>query len=285
MLKSAAFMKYLRFVHRSAGIIYGFFTLPDLKWEYYRLLYTGKEETRVRPTERLIFFLGLVIITATVLGITRMHDTLAVSASGAISGLDNWPGNGSESAGMGWFQNYITPDDNAVIEAAKRYGCVENAYRAATNWVYVSEQTLNGVPDLWLSPREFLTGSPEYSRNPVPGEVAGDCEEQANTLVSIFRALGVPPEQVRVVLGYVNPDNEEKGHVWVELLSSGQWLALDPSSGPRWDDAGGTFLRREGLPFDYFTGHGYPVTRVSTYYNDEYRLDAATGEGNAPEWW
>ena len=72
--------------------------------------------------------------------------------------------------------------------------------------MWVSERTLNDVIEKWLTPHEFLVDTPDYPTNPVPGRVASDCSEQANTLVSVLRAIGVSPDKVRVVLGEVNFD-------------------------------------------------------------------------------
>jgi len=183
------------------------------------------------------------------------------------------------------YQLCIMPDDEAIKELASQIDGVEDAYEVAVGWIYVSEQRLNGTADKWLSPHEFLIDTPHYRSNPVPGEVVGDCEEQAHTLVSLIRAEGVPPEEVRVVLGKAGSGNEEKGHAWVELLTNGYWLVLDPSCGPCWDNEAERLVNRPGVPFEYYAVHTYPVPVITAYYNDIYYLDPGDSSGNAPGWW
>jgi hypothetical protein len=182
-------------------------------------------------------------------------------------------------------QQYITPEDQAVKALAAQISDTRDAYRTAVQWIYVSDQKLNQAADKWLTPHEFLTNTPHYSSNPLQGEIVSDCEEKANTLVSLIRAEGVRPEEVRAVLGEVKFNNVKTGHAWVELLTGGRWLALDPNWGPYWDDKAGKLVRREGVPFDYYANHSYPVLQVWTYYNDTYYLDLKDGSGNAPTSW
>ena len=149
----------------------------------------------------------------------------------------------------------------------------------------MSEQELNHAADKWLTPKEFLTNTPHYPSNPVKGEEVSDCEEQAHALVSLIRAEGIPPEEVRVALGEIKLGDVEMGHAWVELLSNGRWVALDPSCGPYWDDKAGKLVHRRGVPFDCYASHSYPVLQVWAYYNDIYYLDPRDGSGNAPASW
>jgi hypothetical protein len=155
----------------------------------------------------------------------------------------------------------------------------------AVQWTYVSDQKLNRVADKWLTPHEFLTGTPDDSNNPLQGKIVSDCEEKANTLVSLMRAEGVRPEEVRVALGEVTFNDIKTGHAWVELLTHGLWLSLDPCWGPYWDDKAGKLVRREGVPFDYYSSHTYPVIQVWIYYNDIYYLDPRDSSGDASASW
>ena len=183
------------------------------------------------------------------------------------------------------YQFYVTPGDAAVSTLAEQINGVREAYQTAVQWVWVSEQTLNHVAEKWLTPNEFLTNTPRYPDNPVKGQVVSDCEEQANTLVSLLRAEGIRPEEARVVLGKIKFGDEEGGHAWVELMSDGQWLALEPTTGPYWDDEAGELVSGRGAPFDYYATHTYPVIQVWAYYNDVYYLDPRNGTGNAPNSW
>jgi hypothetical protein len=184
-----------------------------------------------------------------------------------------------------FFRPYITPDDQDVMALAAGMDRPEDAYQTALSWVYVSDEKLNQDADHWLTPHEFLTGTPVYANNPLPGEAVSDCEEKANTLVSLLRAKGVRPENVRVVLGEVSFNDIKMGHAWVELLTDGNWLVLDTCWGPYWDDKTGQLVNRRGVPFNYYAGHAYPVLQVWDYYNDAYYLDLRDGSGNAPDFW
>jgi hypothetical protein len=183
------------------------------------------------------------------------------------------------------FKYYVTPEIEIIEDLSRELDGVEGAYETAVQWVYVSENTLNNAADKWLTPNEFLTGTPYYPANPLPGEEASDCEEQASTLVSLIRAQGVGPDEVRAAVGKVSINNKATGHVWAELYVDQRWLALDPTFGPYWDDAGGKLVPRRGLPFDYYLDHTYPATEVWAYYNDIYQIDSACGAGYAPASW
>ncbi len=183
------------------------------------------------------------------------------------------------------FLIYITPEDQAIETLAASINGVRDAYKVAVQWIYVSEQTLNQNADKWLTPHEFLTNTPHYPSNPLKGKEVSDCEEQAHTLVSLIRAEGIRPEEIRVAIGRIKFGDAETGHAWVELLTNGHWLVLDPSSGPYWDDKAGKLVNRQGLPFDYYANHTFPVLQVWAYYNDIYYLDPGDGSGNAPDSW
>jgi hypothetical protein len=182
-------------------------------------------------------------------------------------------------------QQYITPGDRAVKALAGEVDGLKEAYNAAGKWVYISDEDLNRTDDRWFTPHEFLVDSPYYPANPLQGKVAGDCEEKANTLVSLLRAEGVQPEDVRVVLGEVTFSSVKMGHAWVEILHSGQWLALDPSWGPYWNAKSGKLVDRKAVSFDYYAEHTYPVVQVWVYYNDVYYLDARNNSGDFPDAW
>ena len=183
------------------------------------------------------------------------------------------------------FWIYVTPEDQAIEALANQMNGAADAYEIAVQWTYVSEQKLNHVDDRWLTPHRFLTETPHYPSNPVKGQEVSDCEEQANTLASLIRAEGIRPEEVRVALGEVTFNDVETRHAWVELLIDGRWVALDPGSGPYWDDKAEKLVQRRGLSFDYYTKHTFPVLQIWTYYNDIYYSDPENGSGNAPVSW
>jgi hypothetical protein len=183
------------------------------------------------------------------------------------------------------YQLYVTPDAPAVIMLADQIDGVMVAYQEAVGWTWVSDQTLHGQSEKWLKPEEFLSDTPTYGANPVKPEVVSDCEEQANTLVSLLRAEGVAPGEVRVVIGEVDFGGEVGGHAWVQLWYEGEWIDLDATSGPYWDDDQNRLVDRNGYPFRFYANHDYPVVQVWAYYNDVFYWDPRTEEGNAPESW
>jgi len=160
------------------------------------------------------------------------------------------------------YQLYVTPHDSAVEALAGRINGVQEAYREAIQWIWVSDQILHGKPERWLMPHEFLSDTPNYPSNPLQGNAVSDCEEQANTLVSLLQDEGISPEKVRVVLGKVKFENGEGGHAWLELWYNGEWLPLEATSGPYWDDDEAKLVTRGGTPFAYYSNHDYPVIEV-----------------------
>lgn len=183
------------------------------------------------------------------------------------------------------YQLFVTPSAPAVQRLAQGVQSMEEAYFQAVRWVWVSDLVLHGVEERWLYPREFLTQTPAHPRNPARGRPASDCEEQAYTLVSVLRALGVPAENVRVVVGKVRFGDRVGGHAWVEVFIDYQWFQLEPTSGPYWDEERERLVEREGLPFNHFRVHPYPSLEVWACFNDGYYLNVLTGEGNAPSHW
>jgi len=183
---------------------------------------------------------------------------------------------------LAYYQYFVTPNDPAIQQAAlgKSPEALYN-YVASTAWV--SDKTLFGVLEKWVLPKDFLA-SLELPNNP-SGIIASDCSEKANTLVSLMRASGVPSTNVRVVLGKVDFGGTIGGHAWAEYYYNGQWLALEPSSGPYFDDTSEEMITRKNLEFDHFQTYEYPVIEVYYRYNDEYFEDLTSGESNAPDNW
>jgi hypothetical protein len=183
------------------------------------------------------------------------------------------------------FAHYVTPNDESVRALSASIEDPEDAYKEAVRWVYVSDDGLNHSADRWLTPAEFLVDTPRYFDNPLMGSPVSDCEEQANTLVSLLRAQGMGPEEVRVTVGKVMFNSRPTGHVWAEVLRDGRWMVLDPTWGPYWDGGKQKLVKRNGVPFDYYLSHEYPVLNVWVYYNDIYFLNPVAGSGDAPESW
>jgi transglutaminase-like putative cysteine protease len=70
----------------------------------------------------------------------------------------------------------------------------------------------------------------------------GDCTEHALLFVALARALGIPARQVHGLV-YVDAGGAGGGrhalawHAWAEVLSGGEWIALDPTLGQPVADA------------------------------------------------
>jgi transglutaminase-like putative cysteine protease len=183
------------------------------------------------------------------------------------------------------FHFYVTPEDKLIKSLAAKISEPKDAYQIAVQWIYISDSKLNQTADKWLTPHEFLANTPRYPSNPLQGKEVSDCEEKANTLVSLIRAEGIQAEDIRVALGTIRYNNEVTGHAWVELFVGGHWMVLDPCSGPYWDDKDGELIQRQGVPFDYFAGHTFPIVQVWAYYNDIYYLDPRDSSGHTPASW
>ncbi len=183
------------------------------------------------------------------------------------------------------YQDYITPSDPAITQLSNLVNGKVEAYRAAVSWVWVSDATLHGEEEKWLTPHVFLQDTPGYQTNPAKPRQASDCEEQANTLVSLLRAEGVSAENVRVVLGEVDFGMEAGGHAWVEVYENGEWLALEATSGPYFDDNSQIMNERKGMSYTYYETRAYPSVEIWFYYNDVYYSDFIHDEENAPGHW
>lgn len=180
------------------------------------------------------------------------------------------------------YQDYVTPFDSAVRNLSDGVNGNVEAYWAAVGWVWVSDSTLNDVQEKWLMPRIFLVDTPNYPTNPAKPREASDCEEQANTLVSLLRAEGVEAENVRVVLGLVNFEGSEGGHAWVEVYEDGVWLALEATSGAYYNDDSHRLVERRGMRYNYYKTHSYPSVEIWFYYNDVYYIDYIHNKTNNP---
>jgi transglutaminase-like putative cysteine protease len=67
----------------------------------------------------------------------------------------------------------------------------------------------------------------------------GDCTEHSVLLVALCRAAGVPARQVHglVYARYSDGQDALYWHAWAEVLSGGQWIAVDPTFGQPVADA------------------------------------------------
>jgi hypothetical protein len=183
------------------------------------------------------------------------------------------------------YQLFVTPLDRAVVSLAAGK-TPEQLYYESMDWMWVSDTVLNGTEEKWLTPGYFLTQSQTMPTNPMPGKIASDCSEQANTLVSAIRASGVPSERVRVGIGFVNFSGVIGGHAWAEIYDETlmKWVVIDATAGDYWDETTNQFVERAGVSYDYWAKRAFPIIQVWAYYNDEFYYEP-NSESNAPKEW
>ena len=197
--------------------------------------------------------------------------------------------NTPETRGILQVQDYVTPYADAVQDYLEGLDGAEDIYKAAVSWVWMSDTTLNGQQDAWLSPTEFLEETPDFNSNPMPGEIVSDCSEQANTLASLLIGSGEYNETtVRVAIGKMQFSGSTGGHAWVEVYKHGEWFPVDAIVGPYYDDYTSKIVypdNYEDIDFYYFQDKDYSVIEVWYYYNNEYFIDVESRTGNAPDNW
>tara|TARA_B100000315_G_scaffold246742_1_gene274443 strand:- start:606 stop:1616 length:1011 start_codon:yes stop_codon:yes gene_type:complete len=183
------------------------------------------------------------------------------------------------------YQLYVTPEADAVVSLVAELGSdIQDIYDESLSWIWVSEEYLNGELEFWYYPQDFLTLTPDLANNPSLGEIASDCSEQANTLVSLLIAAGHSPEDVRVVLGLVDFGGSIGGHAWAEIYENNRWFALEATAGAYYDDDLDSLTEASSVPYTYFRYHSFPVETVWYYYNNEYFKEIG-GTSNAPDHW
>jgi len=105
----------------------------------------------------------------------------------------------------------VDPDDSEVRSLAKRLGTPEAAY------AYV------------LGSIRYEPMLPASS----PGEIVrageGSCLGKAALLASIYRAMGIPASDVRLIVGNIALPDRLVDHVWIDLEYKGACLQQDPS--------------------------------------------------------
>lgn len=105
----------------------------------------------------------------------------------------------------------IEPSDPEIIELSKQFTTIEDAY------LFVAKE-IRFAPFVPSGPvRETLRHG------------MGSCIGKAVLLCSIYRAMGVPAEDVRIVVGIVVTENGLADHVWIDMEHDGKCLQQDPS--------------------------------------------------------
>ena len=105
----------------------------------------------------------------------------------------------------------VDPDDPAVRSLAERLGTPEAAYAHVRDRIRYEPM----VP--CASPGEILRAG------------AGSCLGKATLLCSIYRAMGIPASDVRLIVGNIALPDRLIDHVWIDLEYKGGCLQQDPS--------------------------------------------------------
>ncbi|NVO00615.1 MAG: transglutaminase domain-containing protein [Geobacteraceae bacterium] len=121
----------------------------------------------------------------------------------------------------------VTPDDKRVKALARELKTPENAYK------YLRDQIA------------FDPSLPSAPAGDIITEKRASCLGKSILLCSLYIAIGMKPEQVRVVTGEVEAGQGILDHAWVELEYGGNCLQQDTT------DLLGTF------GFDQFKGMNY----------------------------
>jgi transglutaminase-like putative cysteine protease len=109
------------------------------------------------------------------------------------------------------YVDLIEPNDPDIVTLAKKFKSYEEAYR------FVADE-IKFVPYVPSGPVK------ETLRHRV-----GSCIGKAALLCSIYRAMGLPQENVRIVVGIVVTADGLSDHVWIDLEQAGKCLQQDPS--------------------------------------------------------
>ncbi len=189
------------------------------------------------------------------------------------------------------YQTFVTPNHPAVTNyiQSNDFTSISDAYNAAVQWTWVSDNTLHNKNEWWLKPKVFIEDTPNktlFPQNPVD-DMASDCESQAYTLVSIIEGMGFSKDNVRVVVGNVSFSGESSGHAWVQIYQNGNWYELEATSGPYWDDDTNTLVSSSGVGINYFKTRPYPVEEYWAFFNDIYYYNPDNGikSSNLPNHW
>lgn len=136
----------------------------------------------------------------------------------------------------------IDIDQPDIVRLASRFTSVEEAYRFVSTEISFAPFAPPGPVDKTLS---YKTGS---------------CLGKAALLASIYRAMGIPSKDVRLMMGVVDTGQGLADHVWIDMEHQGKCLQQDPSG----------MLGQFG--FDEFPGNRYTqryVVKETLCFNDQ----------------
>jgi hypothetical protein len=106
----------------------------------------------------------------------------------------------------------ITPDDKRIKALAAELKTPENVYK------YVQEHIANAAADPAVPAGEILTAG------------RASCLGKAILLCALYRATGIPANDVRVVAGEVDIPGSIIDHAWLEMEYKGRCIQQDSSN-------------------------------------------------------
>lgn len=123
----------------------------------------------------------------------------------------------------------VDSDHPAVVKLAQEVaGDVPGRYAAALRLSEAVNRRL-----------EKAYGASQDRASDVLASGKGDCTEHSVLFVALARALGIPARQVHglVYARYADAKDALYWHAWAEILSGGEWIAIDPTFGQPVADA------------------------------------------------
>jgi predicted transglutaminase-like cysteine proteinase len=124
------------------------------------------------------------------------------------------------------YKSYVTPNDSSVQATLSYILANKPWYRtefgAIQEWVSSNITYVSDDDDYWQTPEETLERR------------KGDCEDFSILLCSLFRAYGIPDNEVFVAVGF---DSGGGGHAFlIEAWYSGEkWRVIEPQHGGLFD--------------------------------------------------
>lgn len=109
------------------------------------------------------------------------------------------------------YVNLIDPADPEVVKFARQFKSFEEAYR------FVAEEI------------KFVPYVPSGPVGETLRRRMGSCLGKAALLCSLYRAMGLPRENLRIVVGIVVTAEGFSDHVWLDMEIDGKCLQQDPS--------------------------------------------------------
>ncbi len=105
----------------------------------------------------------------------------------------------------------IRPGAPTIVKLAKKFKTIKEAYKFVSEEIKFAPFAPSGP--VWETLRHRM----------------GSCLGKAALLTSIYRAMGVPAGDVRIVMGLIIMPQGPVDHVWVDMEYKGQSLQQDPS--------------------------------------------------------